>query len=179
MKNKLLLVLFLGFITGITAQEVDNSMNQQSKLTWSAYGEVVYNQPESSNGFLDVKRLVVLMGYSFSEKVSLITELEYEHVKEVYVEQFYLDYKLTDNFNVKGGLMLVPMGIINEYHEPNFFNGVERPAVDNSIVPTTWREIGVGVSGKFDDLALGYQAYVFNGFKSYDEPKDILVVAAV
>jgi hypothetical protein len=70
------------------------------------------------------------------------------------------------NVSIRGGLMLVPMGIINEFHEPTTFNGVERPAVDNVIVPSTWREIGVGVTGRFNDLSLGYQAYVFNGFKS-------------
>lgn len=62
--------------------------------------------------------------------------------------------------------MLVPMGIINEFHEPTTFNGVERPEIDNVIVPTTWRELGFGVTGRFNDLSLGYQAYVFNGFKS-------------
>ena len=62
--------------------------------------------------------------------------------------------------------MLVPMGIINEFHEPTTFNGTERPAMDNAIVPTTWRELGVGVSGRFNAISLGYQAYLFNGFKS-------------
>ena len=61
---------------------------------------------------------------------------------------------------------LVPMGIVNEFHEPTTFNGVERPSIDNVIVPSTWREIGLGVTGRFNELSLGYQAYVFNGFKS-------------
>ena len=64
--------------------------------------------------------------------------------------------------------MLVPMGIINEFHEPTTFNGVERPSMDNKIVPTTWREIGIGVAGRMDGLALRYQAYLFNGFISHD-----------
>jgi hypothetical protein len=84
----------------------------------------------------------------------------------VFVEQAFLQYTLSDNINLRGGLMLVPMGILNEYHEPTTFNGVERPSIDGSIVPTTWREIGFGVSGKFDDASLRYQAYVFNGFAS-------------
>ena len=49
--------------------------------------------------------------------------------------------------NLRGGLMLIPMGIVNEYHEPTTFNGVERPSLDSKIVPTTWREMGIGVSG--------------------------------
>jgi hypothetical protein len=113
----------------------------------------------------------MLLGYKFSDKVQFVTEIEYEHVKELYVEQAFLNYSLNDNFNIRGGLMLVPMGIVNEYHEPTTFNGVERPSGDKSIVPTTWREIGVGVTGKFDEASLRYQAYIFNGFKSVNGSK--------
>ena len=139
------------------------------KLTIGGYGEITYNQPESKNGELDVQRLVLLFGYNFSDKVQFITEIELEHVEEVFVEQAFVNYAVGDNISVRGGLMLVPMGIINEYHEPTTFNGVERPAIDNKIVPTTWREIGIGVNGRFPDLNLSYQAYVFNGFKSVEK----------
>jgi hypothetical protein len=171
MKKLLLSFLFIGITTGIFAQRQVEDFYKSSNLTFGGYGEIVYNQLESLNGKLDVQRLIVLMGYKFSDKVGLLTEIEYEHVNEVYVEQFYLNYKLTDNFNIRGGLMLVPMGIVNEYHEPTFFNGVNRPSVDGNIVPTTWREIGIGVSGKSDEISLSYQAYIFNGFKSYDGTK--------
>ena len=97
---------------------------------------------------------------------NLLRRLKLEHVEEVYVEQAFVNYNLGNNVNLRGGLMLVPMGIINEFHEPTTFNGTERPAMDNVIVPTTWRELGVGVFGRVNDLSLGYQAYIFNGFKS-------------
>lgn len=142
------------------------SGNINTGVTVGGYGEINYNQPEGDNGELDVQRLVLLFGYKFSDQVQFVTEIELEHVSEVYVEQAFLQYSLTDGVNLRGGLMLVPMGIVNEYHEPTTFNGVERPSVDNSIVPTTWREIGVGVSGRFNDISLGYQAYLFNGFAS-------------
>ena len=118
------------------------SGNISTGVTVGGYGEITYNQPEGKNGELDVQRLVLLFGY-----------------------------KLNDNINLRGGLMLVPMGIINEYHEPTTFNGVERPSIDGSVVPTTWREIGVGVSGKFDDASIRYQAYIFNGFASVNGNK--------
>jgi hypothetical protein len=142
------------------------SGNVSSGVTVGGYGEITYNQPEGDNGELDVQRLVLLFGYKFNDKVQFVTEVELEHVEEVFVEQAFLQYTLSDNINLRGGLMLVPMGILNEYHEPTTFNGVERPSIDGSIVPTTWREIGFGVSGKFDDASLRYQAYVFNGFAS-------------
>ncbi|QNJ96656.1 porin [Constantimarinum furrinae] len=147
------------------AQRILASSNGNA-VTIGAYGEVTYNQPEGDNGELDVQRLVLLLGYKFNDKTQFVTEIEIEHVEEVFVEQAFVNYALTDNVNLRGGLMLVPMGIVNEYHEPTTFNGVERPGVDSAIVPTTWREIGVGVNGRFADASLSYQAYIFNGFKS-------------
>ena len=145
------------------------------KLTVGGYGEVTYNQPETENGELDVQRLVLMFGYKFNDKVQFFTEIEYEHVEEVFVEQAFVNYSIADNISVRGGLMLVPMGIVNEYHEPTTFNGVERPAVDNKIVPTTWREIGVGVNGRFPDANLNYQAYIFNGFRSAESDGDDII----
>ncbi|MEP2934994.1 MAG: hypothetical protein ABJM06_04705 [Gilvibacter sp.] len=142
------------------------SGNYGKAVTVGAYGEMTYNQPESGNGELDVQRLVLLFGYKFDERTQFVTEIEVEHVEEVFVEQAFVNYAVSNNVSLRGGLMLVPMGIINEYHEPTTFNGVERPAVHNSIIPTTWRELGVGVTGRFPDASLSYQAYVFNGFKS-------------
>ena len=137
-------------------------------VTIGGYGEILYNQPNNLNGELDVQRLVMLFGYKFDDRVQFVTEIEYEHVKEVYVEQAFVNYSIANAVNIRAGLMLVPMGIINEFHEPTTFNGVERPSMDNKIVPTTWREIGIGVAGRLDGLALRYQAYLFNGFISHD-----------
>ncbi len=142
------------------------SGNYGSAVTVGAYGEILYNQPDGDNGELDVQRLVLLVGYRFDDRTQFVTEIELEHVNEVFVEQAFVNYNVANNVNLRGGLMLVPMGIVNEFHEPTTFNGVERPAMDNAIVPTTWREIGVGVFGRSNALNLGYQAYVFNGFKS-------------
>ncbi len=142
------------------------SGNYASAVTVGAYGEVLYNQPEGANGELDVQRLVLLFGYNFNDKVQFVTEVEVEHVQEIFVEQAFINYNVANNVNLRGGLMLIPMGIINEFHEPTTFNGTERPGVDNVIVPTTWREIGVGVTGRINSISLGYQAYIFNGFKS-------------
>ncbi|MEZ4857189.1 MAG: hypothetical protein R2781_00075 [Flavobacteriaceae bacterium] len=151
------------------------SGNYGKAVTVGAYGEMTYNQPESDNGELDVQRLVILFGYKFDDKTQFITEIEFEHVEEVFVEQAFVNYAVSDNISLRGGLMLVPMGIINEFHEPTTFNGVERPAVDNVIVPTTWRELGVGITGRFQDASLSYQAYVFNGFKSITADGDDIV----
>ncbi|MDC0478835.1 hypothetical protein OAN35_01340 [Flavobacteriaceae bacterium] len=137
-------------------------------MTLGGYAEVLYNQPESVNGEIDVQRLILLFGYKFDDRTQFVTELEFEHVKEVYIEQAFVNYSVNNSLNVRAGLMLVPMGIINEYHEPTTFNGVERPSMDNKLVPTTWREIGIGVSGRSDAMSMRYQAYIFNGFLSHN-----------
>ncbi|PKV50011.1 phosphate-selective porin O/P [Aquimarina sp. MAR_2010_214] len=182
MKNKLTLLLltitFIGFAQTrqdsiqldpqkqINAAQRILSGNSGKAVTVGAYGEMLYNQPEGDNGELDVQRLVLLFGYRFNDQIQFVTEVEFEHVEEVFIEQAFVNYNVADNVNLRGGLMLVPMGLINEFHEPTTFNGTERPAVDNVIVPTTWRELGIGVNGRFDNISLGYQAYIFNGFKS-------------
>lgn len=154
--------------TQITQNSAQNIISNATgkKVTLGGYGEITYNQPEGDNGELDVQRLVLLIGYNFNDVVQFESEIELEHVSEVFVEQAFINYSVADNVSLRGGLMLVPMGLINEYHEPTTFNGTERPAVDNAIVPTTWRELGVGVTGRFPEASFGYQAYVFNGFKS-------------
>jgi len=185
---KKIVFLAIGFVTmlGFSQTRIDSTStnklqqnaaqtlldtNIKKGLTVGGYGEVTYNQIEGKNGVLDVKRLIMLFGYKFNDKVQFVTEIEFEHVKEVFVEQAFLNYNVADNVNLRGGLILVPMGIVNEYHEPTTFNGVERPSMDRSIVPTTWREIGFGVLGKIDNANLKYQAYIFNGFTSVNGSK--------
>jgi len=184
MKTKLIIIaLFVSAITMAQDTELDSlrvmnrmlDYSNNNKLTIGGYAQIDYNEPDGPEpGKLDIHRLVILMAYKFTDKVSFLTEIEYEHVKEVFVEQAFVNYNVNPSFNARGGLMLVPMGIVNEYHEPPTFYGVERPGVDSNVVPTTWREIGVGVSGKFDNLSMRYQAYIFNGFISYKDGEGTL-----
>jgi len=182
-KFTLTLALVFGVILSVSAQQATDSItfdpqkqlnaaqrllsgNYASAVTVSAYAEALYNQPEGDNGELDIQRLVLLFGYRFDDRTQFITEIEVEHVAEIFVEQAFVNYNVGANVSLRGGLMLVPFGIINEFHEPTTFNGTERPAVDNAIIPTTWRELGIGVTGRFNDASLSYQAYIFNGFRS-------------
>lgn len=180
--KKVLLLLAICFAYGVTnaqdqkePQSIGSTILEKiksEKLSIGGYGEVHYNQQisgkESYNGNMDVHRMVLFFGYQFNDKTSFVTEIEYEHVKELYVEQAFLNYNIKPNTSIRGGLMLVPMGITNEYHEPTTFNGVERPSVDKYIVPTTWREIGVGITGRLANAPLKYQLYVMNGFNGFD-----------
>lgn len=146
--------------------------NSGNKLSIGGYGEVNFYKPfienTISNSTLDVQRFVLMLGYKFSDRAQIIAEIEYEHVKEVYMEQAFFQYRINDYINLRGGLMLIPMGLVNEFHEPTTFNGVIRPHLDKYIVPTTWREIGAGVTGRIQSASLKYQVYITNGFNGYD-----------
>ncbi len=163
-------------IPEINQNTLTNSANRMmmsdKKLTIGGYAQIDYNQPFGSNtiqnGKLDVHRMVLLFGYNFNSKLSFITEIEIEHVKEVFVEQAFINYAFNTYLNLRGGLILIPMGIINENHEPPTFNGVERPLIDKYIVPTTWREIGLGLTGTIPEISMKYQFYIINGFSSYN-----------
>lgn len=154
-----------------TAQNIISG-NGGKRVTLGAYAQVDFNQPLNDsirrNGNLDVHRMVMFMGYKFNDRVHFVTEIEFEHVKEVYVEQAFVNYRVNQALNFRGGLMLIPMGIMNEYHEPTTYNGVERPNLDGKLVPSTWREMGFGITGTLNKLSLKYQLYGVNGFKSYD-----------
>ncbi|MBL6658404.1 MAG: hypothetical protein ISP73_07395 [Flavobacteriales bacterium] len=169
------MALTLGFSISLFAQNTaENILGSDEKLIIGGYGQIDGNfnldddNKMNSNGKLDVHRLVTFLGYKFSDKVTFVSEVEYEHIVELYVEQVFLDYKIKDNMSLQAGLMLIPMGIQNLYHEPPTFNGVERTNVDTYIIPTTWREIGVGLSGRLDEQSLNYQLMVVNGPLGYD-----------
>jgi hypothetical protein len=146
--------------------------NSSKNITIGAYAQIDYNQEIESgvrhNGIMDVHRLVTFLGYRFDDRTHFVMEIEYEHVSEVFVEQAFLNYKIKPQLNLRAGLLLIPMGIINEYHEPPTYFGVERPNLEGKIIPTTWRELGLGVSGNFPNASLKYQLYLVNGFNGYD-----------
>lgn len=151
---------------------VESMLSEKKGITIGGYGEVHYNQPIVNNQFdqgtLDAHRLVMFLGYNFSEKTQFVSEIEFEYAKELWIEQMFIQHKLTKFMNFRAGILLVPMGIINEYHEPTTFNGVERPIIDNRIAPTTWREIGMGLTGNIAKARLKYQVYILNGFNGHD-----------
>jgi len=154
------------------ANTAGKMLDSDKKLSIGGYGQLDYNQPLEKdvyrNGIMDVHRMVLLFGYKFNDRTNFVTEIEFEHVNEAYVEQAFLNYKINKWLNLRGGLMPIPMGITNEYHEPTTFNGVNRTLVDTKIIPTTWRELGAGFTGSFNEISLKYQAYMVNGFNGYN-----------
>ncbi|ORE89076.1 phosphate-selective porin O and P [Oceanococcus atlanticus] len=130
--------------------DAQSSASSSQKVHWGGYGELHYNNLSADDSANDLKemdfhRFVLFASYAFSDKIRFVSELELEHALagdgangEVELEQAYIEFDLSDNLIARGGLMLLPIGILNETHEPPTFYGVERNDVENIIVPTTW-----------------------------------------
>ena len=161
-----------------TTRLVAQQEPEEEHTSIGGYGEVHYQNPSGpdSPGIVNVARFVMFLAHQFNAKIALRSELEVEDAKveagdtragEVSVEQVYLDYMLSPAATLRAGLLLAPIGLINETHEPTTFNGVERPALDNDVIPTTWRDIGLGVVGQISGSSgLSYRVYLLNGLQA-------------
>jgi len=123
------------------------------------YGQIDYNRPTSNpaDAKADLTRAVIGFNHVFDESTRVYGELEWEHAVtsnedqgESEVEQLYVEHALAPSYGVRLGLMLVPMGLLNEHHEPTQYYGVERNFVETAIIPSTWREGGVAGYGNSD-----------------------------
>jgi hypothetical protein len=123
------------------------------------YGQIDYNHPTAhpADAQADLTRAVLGFNHVFNESTRVYGELEWEHAVtsnvdqgESEVEQLYVDHSLSDNYGVRAGLMLIPLGLLNEHHEPTQYYGVERNLVEQAIIPSTWREGGVAAYGNTD-----------------------------
>ena len=148
-------------------------------LSVGGYGEFNYqsfvgDEKDNESDNADFERLVLYVGYKFTDNILFNSEIEFEHAStdkggSVSVEFAALDFFLDPMVNVRAGMVLMPMGFVNQIHEPPFFFGNNRPEVERTIIPSTWREIGVGLFGELLP-GLTYTSYVVNGMdaKGFD-----------
>ncbi|RPI53728.1 MAG: hypothetical protein EHM55_12925 [Acidobacteria bacterium] len=169
-RNTAILALALLAAAPVRAQTPDPAPPSAERTTGiSGYMDFHFNKHEFEDGRLDFHRFVLLITHNFSDRIRFVSELELEHgfvegleeAGELELEQAYVDFLLSRRFNVRAGMMLVPVGIINERHEPPVYYGVERPFVDTVIIPTTWFEAGVGVHGEVG-RGWRYRAFVMS-----------------
>lgn len=137
------------------------------RTSLGGYGELHYNAGDKDE--IDFHRFVLFIGHDFTDDLRLATEFELEHALagegkdgEVELEQAYVEYDYTEGHRARGGVFLIPVGILNETHEPPTFYGVERNPVESNIIPTTWWEGGVGASGEFGS-GFSYDLSVHSG----------------
>ena len=149
----------------------------KSPLSIGGYGKMDYyhksNEGSDNGSNIDVYRFIPYIGYKFTDNIILNVELEFEHggAKEgatgdgyVIVEFMYLDFLFNDNFNLRLGNQLMPMGLINERHEPTLFTTVQRPNTSKKLIPSTWHENGVMAYGNITE-DLSYKVGAFSALQ--------------
>ncbi len=145
----------------------------QHGATVGGYGEATLNAPVDRSGpaIADLRRTILFFGYNFTEHIRYFSEIEWERPftsndknGEIAVEQMIIDFTIRRWFNVRAGMTIVPVDLVNLYHEPSTFNGVERPDVDTFIIPSTWKQLVAGFYGALGDLR--YQVYVTPGLRA-------------
>jgi hypothetical protein len=153
----------------------------QRGVSIGGYGEMLYENFSSTRedgatsgqkDQLDFLRAVVYVGYKFDERFLFNSEIEIEHAStsqtgSVSVEFAYLDWLFSDPVAARAGLVLIPMGFLNELHEPTTYLGTERPQTESLIIPSTWRENGIGVFGGAGGFS--YRGYLVNGLDAVGE----------
>ncbi len=158
------------------------------KTQIGGYAEVLYNNgtqnsdnSDNISNELDVQRFIFYIGHQFTENLRFFSETEIEHTRAgrsdddpgaLELEQAYVEWDYAQNHSALAGLHLVPLGIINETHEPETFYGVERPRVESRIIPTTYRVIGVKGHGQFAD-GFSYDLGIHEGLQFDDGDLDI------
>lgn len=138
----------------------------------SSYGEIGYSRPTKAvdKANVDVARAVIGISHRFDDRTKMVGEWEWEHAitsstdsGESEVEQLYVQRDFNIGISGKAGLFLMPVGLINQNHEPTAYYGVFRPDVDTKIVPSTWREVGLGMSGDSSSMGLSWDVGVTTG----------------
>ncbi|MCA9001223.1 MAG: hypothetical protein KDB61_04815 [Planctomycetes bacterium] len=131
---------------------------QTHGVTLGGYGEAVFTDASGSgNRTTDFLRNVLYAGYQFDDVWRFNSEIEFEHAStdkagSASVEFAYLEYQRSEALAFRAGLLLAPIGFINEMHEPTTYLGASRPVTESRIIPTTWRENGVGILGQTDEF---------------------------
>ena len=160
----------------ITSEDSLNNSAAKNKTVISGYGSAFYQRDFNTQvSTATLERAVLFVGHQFNEKIAFFSELEFENAKvaagetgtgEIAMEQAYLKFNLNAHQYLVAGLFVPRIGILNENHLPNNFNGVERPLVETFIIPATWRELGVGFYGSLDRLPVNYSVALVNGLNS-------------
>lgn len=169
----------LNALADVVESKGGRSNSSSSQTHVGGYGELHYNHLETDDGSkekdeLDFHRFVLFISHDFNERTKFFSELELEHSiagegkkGEIELEQAYIEHKISNSLSGKAGMIILPIGIINETHEPPVFYGVERNPVEKNIIPATWWAGGIGLSGHHP-TGLSYDAMIHEGLNTPD-----------
>ena len=167
----------------LLADEVDDLKNRgfgagtsdHNRVTIHGYGEMHFNHnTTNSTTEIDNHRFVIGIHALLTDWIHLNAEIDFEKAaQELEFEFAHLDFLLSPGLNARAGVMLAPVGLLNEFHEPNLFWTVERGTLQKRLIPTTWNSGGAGIFGTPMD-GVNYRVYAMNSLQSItrDATKD-------
>jgi hypothetical protein len=159
------------------ADEIDEMRDTfgtlRKNVNVTGYGETHFNVPIDNDpgrpNEFDAHRFVIGVNARLADWIFLSAEIDYEHAaQELEFEMGYLDFLLDPKVNFRVGTVLIPVGFLNEYHEPTLFWTVERPQFQSRIIPTSWNGTGGGFFGTFGNFlgGMNYRVYAVNSLDS-------------
>ncbi|MBP1651535.1 MAG: hypothetical protein H6Q26_1692 [Bacteroidetes bacterium] len=159
-----------------TGEDSLTAGTSSSRTVISGYGSAFYQRDMNEQmARATLERVVLFVGHQFNSRIAFFSEMELENAKvqpnavdngfagEISMEQAYLKFSLNPRQYIVAGLFVPRIGILNENHLPVNFNGVERPMVEQLVIPATWRELGIGFYGRARRIPLNYTLAVVNG----------------
>ncbi|MBT3414582.1 MAG: hypothetical protein HOI59_08760 [Nitrospina sp.] len=160
----------------LLADEVDDlksrgigaGTSDHNRVSVHGYGEMHFNRTTQERGStqIDNHRFVIGVHALLTDWIHLNAEIDFEHAaQELEFEFGYLDFLLSPGLNARAGVMLAPVGLLNEFHEPNLFWTSERPLLQSRMIPTTWSAGGAGLFGTPME-GVNYRLYAMNSLQS-------------
>lgn len=190
------LLLGIFFSSHVTMAQIDTTLlkrTQQDTSRMQLNMDAVYNRPFLSVGKLPValggyveanwqhlgtdgvteghqfqmRRLTLFVASSIYKRIKFLSEIEFEDgTKEINIEFASIDIEFHPLFNLRGGVVMNPIGAFNQNHDGPKWEFVDRPFSATQLLPATWSNVGFGVYGKLyrNDWVYAYEAYLTNGF---------------
>ena len=194
--KKIVSIFFLFIIAGTAVGQIDPTLLRRipkdtagSKLNMDA----VYNRPFLQAGKLPValggyaeanyqylqqdgvteghqfqmRRLTLFVSSSIANRIKFLSEIEFEDgTKEINIEFASIDFEFNPLLNLRGGIVMNPIGAFNQNHDGPKWEFVDRPISATQMLPATFSNVGFGLYGKkySKDWVFGYETYLTNGF---------------
>ena len=170
-----LLSAFSGFAQNSTSEDSLLNSGKKPATFVGGYGNFYYQYNTNEKiSEINLERVVLFLGHRFNDKFSFLSEFEVEDAKvsggeeggEIAFEQAYIKFNVSRSSYFTAGLFIPRIGLLNENHLPNTYNGNERTRVETYIIPSTWRELGIGFYTQLDAFPVDLSFALLNGLNS-------------
>lgn len=193
---RILITITMLLVTSFVQAQVDSTLFKRTKVdttTQQLNMDAVYNRPFltfskapiSIGGYAEanwqhigtegvseghqfqMRRMTLFVSSTIGKRVKFLSEIEFEEGgTEIAIEFASIDVEFHPLFNLRGGIIMNPIGAFNQNHDGPKWEFTERPISATQMLPATWSTAGFGIFGKTykGDWMVGYEAYLSGGF---------------